>query len=458
MKVQFLKKSSTVVIFKMIDFLIFYKKMDKIAKKAYIYVMTIKKQFKKLPDSPGIYLFYNSKKELIYVGKASSLKSRVRSYFAGSKTARPIEQMVHEIVDIKWKETDSILEAIILEANYINKFKPKYNIVGKDDKSWNYIVITKDMFPLVRTMRGRELEIESKKRLKIEDLRLKKYAYIFGPYPGLKTKEMMGLLRKLFLYSDCRPNQKRPCFYYNLKQCLGVCTGEISPTEYKRIVIRPLVTFLRGGKKRLITTLKKRMKLESKNKNFEEAARLRNQIAALKRIQDVALLDKNFVMDKIESRKLKVKSFRIEGYDISNLGKTGKVGSMVVFDGSGPVKSEYRKFKIKTVQGQSDVDCLAEVLERRLKHKEWTFPDIILVDGGRPQVNIAKKILKQYKVDISIVGIAKGPGRKKNEIILGNKNKIFKDWIYKHTKFLINVRDEAHRFAISYQKQLRKIR
>ena len=120
----------------------------------------INKQLTKLPDEPGIYLFFNTKKELIYVGKATSLKSRVSSYFRGQRTRRPIEQMIHEVVDIKWKTTESVLEAIILEANYIKEKQPKYNVLGRDDKSWNYIVITKDEYPLVTTLRQHEYALK----------------------------------------------------------------------------------------------------------------------------------------------------------------------------------------------------------------------------------------------------------------------------------------------------------
>ena len=148
---------------------------------------------------------------------------------------------------------------------------------------------------------------------------------------------------------------------------------------------------------------------------------------------------------------------RIEGYDISNLGSTGMVGSMVVFDAQGPVKSEYRKFKIKTVKGQSDVDCLAEVLERRLKHSEWSLPKVILVDGGVHQVHKVCKVIREHKLNIPVVGIAKGPERKKNEFIYA-RNKEIVDWIGDNKNLLIQVRDEAHRFAINYQRSLRKLK
>ena len=266
---------------------------------------------KKFPDSPGIYLFYNDKRELIYVGKATSLKDRVASYFRNPLPTsplkmgrRPIELLINEVSDVKIIQTESVLEAIILEANTIKKFQPKYNVDLKDDKSWNYIVMTKENYPQVKTVRQHEIE-NSKFDPRFNRGRNLKFK--FGPYPGLKTREMMKLLQRLFFISHCKPCQPgkpcRPCLYYAMEQCLGVCTGEITSQEYKKKVIRPLVMFLRGNKKGVIRQLGKQMKEESKKENFEEAGRLRNQISALQRIQDIALLNKSFTsQQKFEIR------------------------------------------------------------------------------------------------------------------------------------------------------------
>ncbi len=403
-----------------------------------------------LPQNPGIYLFYNVKKELVYVGKATSLRSRVRSYFLARKTPRPIEQMMHEVITIKYIETDSVLEAVILESMYIKKFQPIYNVEGKDDKSWNYIMITNELYPQVYTMREHEYV-----RLSSDEIK-KDFLHMSGPYPGLNAKVTMKLLRRLFYISTCKPNAKRPCLYRQMGQCLGVCTGEITSGDYRRKVIRPLITFLSGGKKKLITSFETQMVRAARAEQFEEAARLRNQLHALTRIQDIALINKDFFAD-LEPKKEDTIHMRIEGYDISNLGKTGKVGSMVVFDADGPIKHSYRKFKIKTVEGQSDVDCLEEVLVRRFKHVEWKFPTAIMIDGGYPQVNRAKEVLTRLGIAIPLVGIAKGPERKRNDFILGNRESEFVKWVDQHRELLIRVRDEAHRFAITYQRKLRKI-
>ena len=394
---------------------------------------------KNIPNTPGIYLFYNNKKELVYVGKATSLKSRVSSYFSGSNNDnRPIKFLINEVKDVKYKETGSAIEAAILEANYIKKYKPKYNIKGKDNKTFNYLYLTKEDFPKLKTIRGHQLK------------EIEKYKYLFGPYPNIKTSEMLKILHNLFFISRCNPNAKKPCFDYQIKQCLGVCINEIDKKTYNQRVIRPLVEFLRGNKKKVIKDLEKQMKTYSSNSKFEEAQKIKIQINKLKKIQDISFINKSFVGENIEDEKIK----RIEGYDISNLGENNKVGSMVVFNESGPIKKAYRKFKIKSIEGQSDVDCLKEVLERRMKHIEWEMPEMILVDGGKPQVNVFRKILKN---EIFVFGIAKGINRDKDEFVFLDHNKKYIDYILNNKNLFLQVRDEAHRFAINYQRKLGKI-
>jgi excinuclease UvrABC nuclease subunit len=234
-----------------------------------------------------------------------------------------------------------------------------------------------------------------------------------------------------------------------------VCTGEITALDYKNKVIHPLVLFLKGNKKQVIKEFEKRMKLASKQQDFEEAGLLRDQLKALYRIHDVALLNDSFYHDVVASSSL---VSRIEGYDISNLGTSDKVGSMVVFGISGPITSQYRKFNIKTVVGQSDVDSLAEVMGRRLQHPEWPLPQIFLIDGGRAQVNKIKAVLEAHRCTIPVVGIAKGPERKRNDFILGSKDPSFITWIANHQNLLIKVRDEAHRFAITFNRSKRVLK
>ncbi|MFB6181517.1 MAG: UvrB/UvrC motif-containing protein [Candidatus Magasanikbacteria bacterium] len=423
-----------------------------------------KEEIKNLPNKPGIYLFY-SDGELIYVGKASSLKNRVKSYFQQSdkkeKTARevirPIEEMIEQVDDIEFKETDSALEAIILEAEYIKKHQPKYNVLGKDNKSWNYIAITAHKYPSVDTVRQHQY-----KNMEPEE-REQKFEEVFGPYPKLNTKATLKILRKLFNYSTCQTKDRpegKPCLYYQMGKCLGVCTNEISPKEYRNKVIKPLKKFLSGEKDELIDQLKETMNKASENKDYEEAARIRDQIEALNHIHDVALLNESFVEDALSINKLKIG--RIEGYDISNLGKTGVVGSLVAFKNGEAQKNQYRKFKIRDVEGQSDVDSLKEVISRRVKYlgEKTDFakedPDLILVDGGKAQVNATREVLAQKEIEIPVLGIAKGENRDKNELIIHDLKPELIKWIKENKQTLVEVRDEAHRFALKYQKKIRE--
>lgn len=368
-------------------------------------MLNIKTQLKTLPNSPGVYLFYNAKKELLYVGKATSLKNRVRSYFINFTSPHPL---------------------LIKEG------------------SVSYLPLNK----------GESVRQRSDRRgYNNTTLIMKQPKFVYGPYPGLNTKAALKILHKLFYISRCEPQAKKPCFDYQLGRCLGVCMGEINGAAYQHKVIKPLVTFLSGHKQKLLITLKKEMLAASTHKNFEEAARLRDQILALKKIYEVALLDKETLNDKLINPT--AKTFRLEAYDISNLGSVAKVGSLVVFDQRGPLKADYRKFKIKTVVGQSDVDCLKEVLFRRFKNN-WPTPDLILVDGGKPQVNAVKTIIKQCQFNIPVVGIAKGPLRQKNEFIFEQQNKTLAAFVKANQTLLIRARDEAHRFAVSYHHLVHK--
>ena len=414
--------------------------------------MPLSKKIRLAPAAPGIYLFYNRQRALIYIGKATNLRSRIRSYFAGQKSPRPIESFIDEVNNIKWIKTDSVLEAIILEAKYIKQFQPKYNVLGKDDKSWNYLCMTKEPFP--RLIAVREHEINKKQLFALplrHSLNPTTHQKTWGPFPGLKTMETLKILRRLFSFSTCTPNIYKACFYRQINQCLGVCTGEINRADYRRKVVRPLTQFLSGRKRGLIKDLKKQMRAASLSQDFEEATRLRNQISNLQRIQDFTLISQSFIRPIRPLRPIPT----IEGYDISNLGATGQVGSLVLFKNGEPKKSGYRKFKIRTVAGQSDVDCLTEALTRRLKHKEWPLPNIILVDGGKPQLSAARAALSKAKIKLPIVGIAKGATRKKNEFFTSDQNLV--PWIKENKQTLIHVRDEAHRFAIKYQRQLRHL-
>jgi excinuclease ABC subunit C len=393
--------------------------------------MNLKDKIKNFPEKPGVYLMENKKGEIIYVGKAANLKKRVSSYFLKAHDAR-IEKLISEIFNINYFTTQNVLEALILESNLIKKYKPKYNIKEKDDKSFLYVLITKEKYPRVILVRGKEINNFKGK--------------FFGPFVSASSiREALKIIRKIFpynLHSEKELMKLRPCLDYQIGLCPGACAGKITPQDYKKNIIKNISLIFEGKLSKLIKKLKKEMMEYSNKLDFEKAEKIKRQIFALEHIKDVSLISQDDFYLNQEKKQ------RIEGYDISNISGDWATGSMVVFYDGKPQKSEYKKFKIKNVKGINDVAMLKEILERRFRHKEWELPDIILIDGGKSQVNIAKNILKKMNLNIPVVGIAKGPKRKNNDfygdVDLANKN------------LMIKVRDEAHRFALKYHRFLRK--
>ncbi|MFZ3020381.1 MAG: hypothetical protein WA051_02625 [Minisyncoccia bacterium] len=402
-----------------------------------------------LPDTPGVY-FFKRGKEILYIGKATSLKDRVRSYFANDllqTRGSRVVSMVVEANSFSFKQTDSVLEALILEAAEIKKHQPVFNIREKDDKSFNYVVITKDNFPRVLVVRGRDL-LQKKYDFEIKET--------FGPFTyGAQLKEAMKIVRKMFPYRDkClpanenKPNKIRPCFNRQIGLCPGVCTGEISKQEYAK-TIKHISLFFSGNKKRLISSLKKEMMAYAKVRNFEKADVIKKQMFALEHIRDVSLIKDDYTAVSRNTRNEKV--FRIEAYDIAHISGTNTVGVMTVVEDGELKKSDYRKFKIHgaTRNSVNDVANLKEILVRRLGHAEWTLPNLIVVDGSTAQVNVAASVLKEKGFNIDIVAVVKDEKHKAKEI-LGRKGTIEK-W----ERAILLANNEAHRFAIAYHRKLR---
>ncbi len=385
-----------------------------------------------IPDNPGIYYMKDAKGLILYIGKAGNLKRRVSSYFTRPHDGR-IQKLVQEIRKIDYRETDTALEALILESVEIKKHQPPFNVREKDDKSFLYVVITKEPFPRVLLARGKGAEnIAYKKK--------------FGPFVSASNlREALRIMRKIFPWHMHAPEKvgtyKRPCFDYEVGLCPGTCVGKISKQEYAR-TIRSLTLFFEGKKAKVEAVFKKEMAAASKRQQYEKAGELKRRLFALKHIQDTALIGESEIFEEGMEKQL-----RIEGYDISNISGTAAVGSMVVFKGSEPDVNEYRKFKIRTVAGPNDVAMLREVMTRRLQN-HWALPDLILVDGGVPQVNAVEDVLKEEGFSIPVVGLAKGPERKNNELI-----GTLPEGVAMET--LIRVRDEAHRFAVAYHTKLR---
>jgi excinuclease ABC subunit C len=414
-----------------------------------------------LPETPGVYLMKDTHGGILYVGKATSLKRRVQQHFL-----RPhnnlIEEMTRKVAEIDYIQKPTALEALILEANLIKLYWPKYNTDQKDNKSFLYLVITDETFPKPLLLRGRE----------IEDQANKKYKAVFGPYTsGRSLRAALEIVRRAIPWSTCEPPKegKKPqaCFYVHLGMCPGVCAGLVTKEEYAKH-IRTLIKFFEGKKEEILKQYRREMQRAAKEKKFEEAAEWRNKVFALEHIQDVAVLrrddDVETMPDEGEGTEGKPASKesaifgRIEGYDISHVSGTSTVASMVVFEQGAPAKAEYRKFRIRSVEGPNDVASLQEVLARRLTHREWKKPTLLLIDGGLPQVHAVEEIVKEAGVSIPIIGIAKGPERKRNDLIYITPDEELRKACEQHHQILEAVRDEAHRFAISFHRDLRSRR
>ncbi len=407
----------------------------------------VKEKIKKFPKTPGVYLMKNAEGKIVYVGKATSLRDRVASYFARPHERR-MENLVREIANIEYQKTPTVIEALVLEANLIKKYSPKYNVKEKDDKSFLYVAFSKDKFPKIFLIRGLEI-----KRLSPQSK--KQITKLFGPYTSAASlRAALDILRKIFPYRDCQTFPKRPCLQYHLKRCSAPCTGLITGPDYRKN-IKNIILFFEGRKEKILKNLRKEMNGASRQENFELAGKLRNKIFSLEHIQDVAVIKSDISRDLGDRAGINIFG-RIEGYDISNISGTSATGSMVVFGDGKPNKKEYRKFKIKTVTGANDVGMIREVISRRLKHAEWPLPDLILVDGGWGQINAVREILTEHKIEISVIGIAKGFDRKQDRLLYGEENPELGRLAGQYKDILLRVRDEAHRFAIGYHKILRK--
>ena len=557
-------------------------------------MFNIDDELKKLPDRPGVYIMKNKKGEIIYVGKAISLKKRVRQYFGSSKNNPPkVNALVQNIYEFEYIIVDNEVEALILESNLIKKNKPKYNILLRDDKQYPYIkVTTNEKYP--RVIKTRRV--------------LKDGAKYFGPYPsGYAVNDTLDIIRNLYPIRTCSQNlekskrKARPCLNYYIGKCLGPCQGNIDEGKYMEM-IDEIIMFLNGKEDKLIEIIEEKMKKASDNLDFENAAKYRDQINSLNIIlekqkivssnltdQDIIgmargidevcvqvffiragkiigrehfILSDTFNEDRKEILNSFIKQFylgtayvpkeifieeeiadmeaiskclsekrgnkviiripkrgekselmemvrknaldminqygdkflrkqrenknaleqlkqalnldklptRIEAYDISNINGVSPVGSMVVFEQGEPKKSDYRRFKIKSVSTPDDYKSMEEIIKRRftrgLKEKKTmkeneiqvkgfsTFPDLVMVDGGKGQVNIALNVLEDLGLDIPICGLVKDDFHKTRGIIY-NGEEINLDEDSLGFKLIYRIQEEAHRFAINYHRSLR---
>lgn len=391
-----------------------------------------------LPDAPGVYLF-TLKKEILYIGKATSLRDRVRSYFSAdlpSTRGPKIERMIQVADGLSWQETDSVLEALLREAEFIRRYHPPANTDGKDDKTWNYVILTAEAFPVLRTIRGRELE---QGKQQITDA--------FGPFPnGRELKEALNIIRRIFPYRDekCPGPGHAPCFNAQIGRCPGVCTGAISRREYARTVAH-LRLFFRGKKARLLQQLERAMRTAAAKKEFERAGEIRDQIFALRHIQDVALLGHSGPTGER-------RGVRIEAYDIAHLSGTHTVGVMTVVQNGEADRAAYRKFRIRGVGRDQahDIESLEEVLRRRFAHPEWPLPALLVIDGGRAQLAAAERVLAAFGFALPVVAVVKNERHQPREI-LGRG-----PWKHEYERDIVLAVSEAHRFGVAYHRKLRQ--
>ena len=558
----------------------------------------IKEQLKILPDKPGVYLMKDRENNIIYVGKAISLRNRVRQYFQSSRNQSPkVRAMVENIDSFEYIITDSELEALILECNLIKENKPKYNILLRDDKTYPYLKVTlnEDYPRVIKTRRF-----------------IKDGGEYFGPFTNVTAlNETLNVIHQVFPIRTCKRNiaksiqrKERPCLNYYIKKCLGPCTGNVDKEEYMEL-IEEISLFLRGRKDELIIKIEDKMKKAAKGLNYEKAAMYRDQLAALNTIierqkivstndidQDIIavangeneswvqvffvregkiiqrqhfklstdkdesigeilssfvkqyynnmtfipkeilleieledmdligdwlsakrgnkvhirvpkrgekkklvdMVKKNavFMMEEareIERRKKEAKEklmedlqnlldldmppYRIEAFDISNIQGVESVGSMVVFEDAKAKKKDYRRFKIKTVQGANDYASIEEIILRRFKRgleetkdiidgsivmeegRFSVFPDLIMIDGGLGQITSVEKSLAELNLDIPVCGMVKDDRHRTRGLIYKNKELN----IEKNSnlmRFIANIQEEAHRFAINYHRSLRR--
>lgn len=396
----------------------------------------------KIPDSAGVYIFEKDAR-VLYIGKATSLRERARSYFnkdIAETRGRLFKMMVEEADSVNFIKTDSVLEALIMEANLIKKFQPRYNTKEKDDKSFNYLIITNEDFPRALTVRGKDIE----NRYSSRDIK-----YLFGPFPHNGTfKNAMKIVRKMFPFRDaCVPydgvSERKPCFNKQIGLCPGVCSGDISKIEYGR-TINHIKLFFEGKKPSLIKTLETEMRDCAKKKKFEKAGEIKKTIFALNHIQDVSLIKEEL---KFQQGPPLLRNFRTEAYDAAHLSGANAVGVMTVVENGWAKKSDYRKFNISDEAAGDDVASLEEVLERRFKRSEWPNPHLIVVDGGKAQYNAARKILDGYGYKISIAAVVKDEKHKPKGILADGDIRV------KYEKEILLANAEAHRFALSFHRK-----
>lgn len=412
----------------------------------------LKAKLKTLPATPGVYFHKNADGEVIYVGKAAVLKNRVRQYFQNTEKDPKTEALVKEIAMTDWITVDTEMDALFLESEMIKRYKPKWNILLRDDKTVSYVRI--DM--------KSEVPYVSMTRQPLDD----KASYI-GPFYAKNTvATALRILRKVFPYYD-KPYTGKKTLNTDLGLTPGIEIGKTTEKEYKKD-LKSLIRYLEGDREKLTRDIEKEMKKEAAAGNFERAAELRNQYFGLEGLKKkIVFSDKEFLDISSDQALRELQKMlnlenpprRIEGYDISHEQGTNVVASMVVFVNGVSDRSEYRKFKMRS-QKNDDTANMRETLERRLKHQEWDFPDLIILDGGEGQLNAVKDLLAEHH--IPVIGRNKSGDHTRNaavHLVIPENDGFRSEYLMNSShlaKLIARIDDEAHRFAITYHRLLKK--
>lgn len=425
-----------------------------------------------------MYAFFGGK-EFLYIGKASNLRERVKNHFRQPSYRDGF--FLEKVSRVDYVETDSEIEALILEANLIKKYQPKYNVIWRDDKNYFYIGVSKEDFPRVYITHQPDATTK-----KVKNKNLKPKIAFIGPFvEGGVLKKTLTRLRRVFPHYTVRKHPKGNCPWCHL----GLCPGpDANKKEYQKN-IRNLISVLKGKRKVVLLELKKEMKKTSLREDYEEAAKIRDQILALEKIishtkifdeisdkyppaNDWKKTEKNLKKLFTEPRrsrgegedenavfiaKRKKPILKMEAYDVSNIQGKFATGAMVSFLRGKPDKNFYRKFKIRISNKPDDIAMLKEVLSRRLKHIEWPYPTLFLIDGGKAQLNAALNVLSRHKSAKSALINVLALAKKENKLFVeGRKNPVLLKSLSRDIfNLILQLRDEAHRFAISYHKKLR---
>lgn len=403
---------------------------------------TLLDKIKSLPLTSGVYMMKDAGGTVLYVGKAVSLRKRVQSYFRKHRTVSKTDFLVAEIRSIDHIPTHSEAEALILEASLIKQYHPKYNVELRDDKTYPYIEVTAEPFARIAVVRPHKKNTTSR---------------YFGPYVEVRlVREALDIIRRIFHFRTCDPFPKKECLDFHIGLCDAPCIGHISEKEYRRN-IRHVCMILEGKRDELYRGLKEEMEQLSREGEFEAAAKVRDQMRAIGALYSGSP-DVNYYKEAEQlQRALNLPRLpeRIECFDISNVMGQQSVGSMVSFFTGKPDKSNYRRFRIKEVSGIDDFKMIAEVVRRRysrLQREGQTFPDLIVIDGGKGQLSAACEQLDQLQVSIPVISLAK---REEEIFVPGKRSSVRLGRGSLGLQLLQRIRDEAHRFAVAYHRQLR---